>query len=120
MRSYAPRRGRHPRPPAVPASADPTAGMPGVQDGHELGHEAEEENLQKVREAERMELEDTPGASSSSSSPGPDPKWDGARSQKTKPERGARPAQPVKMWDRPDMSEPKQTPNWSAFDIGKV
>ena len=24
------------------------------------------------------------------------------------------------MWDRPDMGEPRQPPNWSAFDIGKI
>ena len=51
-RSYAPRTGRHPRPPAIPASGDPTSGMSGTKDGKELGHEAEEENLQRLRETE--------------------------------------------------------------------
>ena len=37
MRTYAPRRGAHPRDPARQATADPTACMPGTIDGHELG-----------------------------------------------------------------------------------
>ena len=59
-RAYQPRRGKHPRSPAIPASADPTAGMPGTRNGNELGHEAEEENNQmldeeEIREAQRYE-----------------------------------------------------------------
>ena len=122
-RSYAPRTGRHPRPPAIPASGDPTAGMSGTKDGKELGHEAEEENLQRLREAERLEDEDkpntsSPSSSSSSSSPVPEPAE--TRSTKSKPSRGQKPSEPAKLWDRPDMNEPQQPPNWSSFDIGKT
>ena len=120
-RSYAPRRGKHPRPPAVPASADPTAGMRGTKDGKELGHDAEEENLQRLREAERLENEDKPNtSSSSSSSSGPVPEPAGTRSTKSKTQRGEKPSEPAKLWDRPNMGEPRQPPNWSAFDIGKT
>ena len=51
-RAYQPRRGRHPRSPAVPASSDPTAGMPGTRDGRELGHEVGHENNQRIDEQE--------------------------------------------------------------------
>ena len=62
-RAYQPRRGRHPRNPAIPASADPTAGMPGTREGRELGQEAEEENnrkLDKARQIREAHLRDGP------------------------------------------------------------
>ena len=51
-RAYQPRKGKHPRSPAIPASSDPTAGMPGTRDGRELGHEAEQENNERLDEQE--------------------------------------------------------------------
>ena len=96
--------------------------MPGTVHGKELGHEAEEENLQRLREAERLEEEeDKPNTSSpSSSSSGPVPEPAATRSTKSKPKRGEKPSEPAKLWDRPNMGEPQQPPNWSAFDIGKI
>ena len=88
--------------------------MPGTEDGKELGYEAEEENLQRLREAERLENEDKPKTSSSSSSSGPTPELDRTRSTKSKAQRGEKPAEPAKLWDRPHMGEPSQPPNWSA------
>ena len=62
--------------------------MSGTKDGKELGHEAEEENLQRLREAERLEEEDKPNTSSpSSSSSGPVPEPAAARSTKSKPKK---------------------------------
>ena len=64
------RKGHHPRDPARPAFDEPTAGLPGTNEGQELGNEVEEEALKK-HGAHRYEEQESRDASAGASSSAP-------------------------------------------------
>ena len=135
-----PRQGRHPRDPARPATEDPTMGMPGTAEGHELGADGEA----AVEELEAARPAAEPEAASSSTigdhrirRPHPNPRGstlaeprggssgDSSGSHQRQGARGRVPREPAaapqgdQAW-RDQRSGPGNNADWRQFDIQRV